>query len=684
MVDFKSLEISQENLKLEKESLESIENCLNNNKSFIFDTGAGAGKTYTLIETLKCIIESKGYELARHKQNILCITYTNNAANEIKNRLGNTRLAKVSTIHEAIWDIIKGYKTDLVEIHENKLLSEIEKNTENLQNEKWAEKYKNLSNEKQSNFRQIMQINKNLYYQNYNNKAEVFRENLQPLLEEDFSDILKNVANFKKIINAIYKIQDYQETLENIKQKKKRYTYVTYDARYNSDRLKYMYISHDTLLEYAHELIDKFDVLKQLIIDKYPFILVDEYQDTSAEVVEILESLYQYSREISHTFLISFYGDKKQKIYDSGIGELPENLRKNLNVVKKEFNRRSSPEIIRLSNRIRNDNLEQKSIYSNYPKGDIVVEYSSGKTNRDSLINELVEKWSITEENPLHCLELTNELVATQNGFNNIYDFFKNSPKYKDGMGYQNLNTQTLSTDISKLGNIQKQIIDILHLKKIINEKNTIVSSVIKDNIIQKISLSELQDIIQAFEKISANTFREYLKKLFEMRDENVKRILESLFNANFNDFNSLEMYISEELTNSKESLEKDDDSFENLFECFLDLNLTEFEKWYNFIYDDVKDIVIYHTYHSTKGLEYDNLLIFISNDFGRDKGYFTRLFTYLNNPDNIMGKDEKRKFEEAKNLFYVSVTRAKLNLAIFFLDETDGYKNALDDLFKN
>lgn len=75
-------------------------------KSFRFNAGAGAGKTYALIETLKYVTRNK-IAATNSPQKVACITYTNVAVNEIKNRLGNSDKVHVSTIHEMLWDIIK-------------------------------------------------------------------------------------------------------------------------------------------------------------------------------------------------------------------------------------------------------------------------------------------------------------------------------------------------------------------------------------------------------------------------------------------------------------------------------------------------------------------------------------------------------------------------------------------------
>ena len=85
-----------------------IVSCLKTKRNFLLSGGAGSGKTYTLIQTLHNVYESNA------NSRVACITYTNVAANEIKTRSPYSKLW-VSTIHDFLWDIIKGYQKNLIE-----------------------------------------------------------------------------------------------------------------------------------------------------------------------------------------------------------------------------------------------------------------------------------------------------------------------------------------------------------------------------------------------------------------------------------------------------------------------------------------------------------------------------------------------------------------------------------------
>ena len=123
---------SAELLEEEKQIQITINSHIDNFSHMKFDAGAGAGKTHALKESLLYIVNKYGDKLKYHNQQILCITYTNVATNEIKERIGNSSLVKVSTIHERIWELIKDYQKELVQIHQKIVSNELIENSNNI------------------------------------------------------------------------------------------------------------------------------------------------------------------------------------------------------------------------------------------------------------------------------------------------------------------------------------------------------------------------------------------------------------------------------------------------------------------------------------------------------------------------------------------------------------------------
>lgn len=676
MIDYKKLKISDTNRIKEQQIIDQIGQCIDDGFSWIFNAGAGSGKTYALVQSLKMLLDKKGPQFYIHGQKVLCITYTNAAADEIKERLGNTPLVLVSTIHERMWEIIGPYKDQLIKLHRTKLREAIIEKKEQLQEQSWAQAYRNLSEQQKNEL--LEKINsehvRDVFFQVCNSKAQTVRAAF-PEIAEEFPGLMKNIGNFTKIIRCLCSINSLDKALD--KTKRKTCPKVKYDPRLNTDRLSKMLISHDTLLEYSYLLISRNERLKQIICDKYPAVFVDEFQDTNPMVVKTISSIHHHALKIGHSFLVGYYGDIRQNIYDRGVGAKIFQLHKGLTPIQKEFNRRSSPKIIGVANLIRNDGLIQQSIYEKFPTSEVLCEVCPA-TARDEIVEKLCDRWKISIDNPLHCFELTNELVAKKSGFEDIYDFFKNCRYYKRGRNYELLRDHLLAQDETKLGDVQKLLFRLLDFKKKVQNDKTSINNLLQISRVHpdtksKFNIINIRALVDKLHSLSGETLASYLEKLFEfyqLGDDLYDECIRYTIAEEIDSLVSLKQYMLECLfVNADDAvltdLELQDSS--TSIDNFLNIKMDIFECWYDFINrTDKKSDIIYHTFHSTKGLEFDNVLILLTKKFGRDKEYFSSLLKTF--PEKIDAKYDSTEIGAARNLFYVAVTRATKKLCVAYL----------------
>ena len=676
MIDYKKLKISDTNRIKEQQIIDRIGQCIDDGFSWIFNAGAGSGKTYALVQSLKMLLDKKGPQFYIHGQKVLCITYTNAAADEIKERLGNTPLVLVSTIHERMWEIIGPYKDQLMKLHRTKLREAIIEKKEQLQEQSWAQAYRNLSEQQKNEL--LEKINSyhviDVFFQVFNSKAQTVRAAF-PEIAEEFPGLMKNIGNFTKIIRCLYSINSLAKALD--KTKRKTCPKVKYDPRLNTDRLSKMLISHDTLLEYSYLLISRNERLKQIICDKYPAVFVDEFQDTNPMVVKTISSIHHHALKIGHSFLVGYYGDIRQNIYDRGVGAKIFQLHKGLTPIQKEFNRRSSPKIIGVANLIRNDGLIQQSIYEKFPTSEVLCEVCPA-TARDEIVEKLCDRWKISIDNPLHCFELTNELVAKKSGFEDIYDFFKNCRYYKRGRNYELLRDHLLAQDETKLGDVQKLLFRLLDFKKKVQNDKTSINNLLQISRVHpdtksKFNIINIRALVDKLHSLSGETLASYLEKLFEfyqLGDDLYDECIRYTIAEEIDSLVSLKQYMLECLfVNADDAvltdLELQDSS--TSIDNFLNIKMDIFECWYDFINrTDKKSDIIYHTFHSTKGLEFDNVLILLTKKFGRDKEYFSSLLKTF--PEKTDAKYDSTEIGAARNLFYVAVTRATKKLCVAYL----------------
>lgn len=644
-MNYSALKISPENKKIENKILENVYECIASKQSFLYDTGAGAGKTYALKETLVYILKNNGRELTQLNQNILCITYTNVAVNEIKERLGNTSIVLVSTIHERIWNIIKRFQNELRSIHKEKLQYEIENINDFLKSDDQAKWYRDIDS---SSFNNILSNRIEEYYANYGKKAAEFKSDF---IQRYFSNFnITNVSSFKTTVGRLIHKQKYEKKLSEFDQTMKER--VKYDPKFNSDKLEKLIISHDTLLDYAYQLISKYEKLQKILADKYPYIFIDEYQDTNKKIIDLINLIKKQSEKIGKPICIGFFGDSKQNIYEDGIGSEIYSLVGDYQKIRNNFNRRSCSEIVNYANKIRNDLISQTSIFENFHTNNCKF---FNKTLDDDTIETIKHEWNISIDNKLHCFVLKNEMVAEKNSFKSVYDAFSSCTKFEQ------ISTELLSEDEFKLGPIELLFKRIIALKRNISNSKSLINGFIdlKDTDKNKLyKIIDIRNVVNKIKGIKGNVLSDYSQSFFETFKDDKNIIQYVLKDNSIESFENFKTKIAMTLFKNNENPNLD---------IFLNLKMDELDNWYKYITRNFEDKeVIYQTIHSSKGLQYDNVVISLEDDFAKDRKYFLRFFENYDCEDKLNGAD-KRKFLKAQNLLYVGFTRAIKNLFVYY-----------------
>src|SRR5690606_28984798 len=203
-------------------------------------------------------------------------------------------------------------------------------------------------------------------------------------------------------------------------------------------RIREGIISHDEILIVANYVFEKYPKLSDIVKDKYKFILIDEYQDTSKYVVEIFLTHFNKSKKKN---IIGFFGDAMQSIYDDGIGKLDDYKGEEdglVKEIKKEQNRRNPQKIIDLANQLRTDSIEQvPSKDDNAPNmvggvvkdGSVLFLYSSnGDIERVKKYLQDKSDWNFSNSKETKELNLTHNLIAGKAGFRALMDIYDSDP----------------------------------------------------------------------------------------------------------------------------------------------------------------------------------------------------------------------------------------------------------------
>ena len=497
-------------------------------------------------------------------------------------------------------------------------------------------------------------------------------------------DYITQVGDARKYIQNMYDLNKYQKCLDSIKNKKVDFTSIAYDPKSNQDKLHRMKISHDTLIDYSLQIVEQHDLLKKIIIHKYPYICIDEYQDTNEKVIRIIRLLKKYAELENYQLFVGFFGDHAQHIYgQAAIGrKIIDDLNNfNLKKIDKNFNRRSYQSIIDVINNIRGNDLQQVSISHDNPTGTVEFYHFNGNIEQsDSDFKvQIIRKFNsenTINDDKLHCLVLTNKLISNLEGFGAVSDFFTDNNQL---VNFNSYSTKFLSHDTTSLDQLALSLYRIIELYKIITSEKFQLSDLICTSMLgdENISLDDIAVFQQAIRAFSVGFEKaQTVSDLYDCINKE-KYNYDKLFcraidrNIRLRSEKGVKNYLADKLYTDY----GDDASINKLnnkFDIFLELPSKEIINYYNFISkkksNDRNSKVQYHTYHGTKGLEFDHVTLVMENDFGPmhqgGKNKFPRYFEAdsdaVDNDDNLTN---------TKNLLYVACSRAKKSLKIIYLD---------------
>jgi DNA helicase II / ATP-dependent DNA helicase PcrA len=266
-----------------------IADCLNPSapKSFFLFAGAGSGKTRSLVSALEHIQATWGDRLRRGGQRVGVITFTNAATDEIKRRIKFDPLFDVRTIHSFAWSLIDGLNHDIRTWLTAKITEDI--------HELHALEAKGRAS-----------------------KASTERK-------------LKIASSTKRL-----------EALPAIT----RFIYSPTGANRTRDSL-----NHAEVIQLTSHFLSSKPRMQSIFVGRYPILLVDESQDTSAALVD---ALFEVEAKKPGAFSLGLIGDMMQRIYSDGKEDLgKKNLPVEWQTPSKKMNHRCPTRIVALLNKVR-------------------------------------------------------------------------------------------------------------------------------------------------------------------------------------------------------------------------------------------------------------------------------------------------------------------------------------------
>ncbi len=320
--------------------------------------GPGSGKTRTIIAKIAYLLEN---ELAKPYE-ILVITFTNKAANEVKERLD---------------EILEGKPLNVFTYHG------------------WAARLLRIEAES-------LGINKDYRIIDISDRNKLIKKSLTELEKNDVSiaDLeLKEIAN---------RFDEYSLDANLIKEDAAKNTYfnkiIFLYKKYLQDKRHLNAFDFNDLLLEVHHAFKKFPDLREKYQNKYKYVFVDEFQDTNNLQYDIIK--YITTPESN----ITVVGDPDQNIYSWRGANIDINLNfnhhfKNTRTFILNTNYRSTPEIIKLSNNLIDHN-KNRIAFDNFPSkangSPVMIIAANSKEEEAWKVVQEIQKLRIEKHIPFH------------------------------------------------------------------------------------------------------------------------------------------------------------------------------------------------------------------------------------------------------------------------------------------
>ena len=584
--------------------------------------GAGSGKTTVLVNRIAYMMQNNGVS----PYNILAITFTNKAANEMKTRIE----AIIGSASEGMW--ISTFHSSCVRILRNCI--------------------------------DKIGFEKHFVIYDSDDTKTVIKDCLKELNLDDKIFSPKSVsAQLSKAKDELIGPEEYAlKNANDYRLSKIAQVYSLYQEKLKRNNA----LDFDDLIFFTVKILKENEDVLKIYQNKFKYIMVDEYQDTSTAQYMLISLLAAGTRNIC------VVGDDDQSIYrfrGANIRNILDFEKEfdDAKIIKLEQNYRSTKNILNAANAVIRNNNERKSktLWTGNDDGEAISLFTG--------YNEREEASFIAEE-----IERAVANGASYSDFAILYrtnvqsrviedTFVRNIIPHKILSGLRFYDRKEIKDIIAYLRVVLNPDDDV-SLMRIINEPKRGIGKTTMDKaaFLSGYHNKSLFKIISEPDKYpeiirSSSKFISFTNLIHDLRKlsktlELTKFIERVLYETGYATALELENTIESQtrLENIKEFIsvaaefEKNDD--EASFETFLE-NVTLISGIDT--YDESEDYVVMMTVHSAKGLEFPTVFL-----VGMEDGLFPSL-------KGTSEQGDMEDLEEERRLCYVAITRAKKKLYV-------------------
>jgi DNA helicase II / ATP-dependent DNA helicase PcrA len=572
-------------------------------RSFSLYAGAGSGKTRSLVKVLDYVRSKYRKRLILRGQRVGAITYTNAACDTIRERMDFDPLVVVSTIHSFAWDLIGAYHSDI---------------------------------------------------------REWLRKNLEGEIADLRSKQQKERSGSKASQERAVQVELKKRRLENL-DAVRRFTYSPTGEARGRDAL-----NHSEVIGATASLLKAKPTLQHILVGRFPILLIDESQDTIAELMEALLAVQQAHAE---RLCLGLFGDMMQRIYGHGMAGLQEAIPDDWARPAKQMNHRCPLRVIELINRIREetDGLRQTGRTDKREGVARLFVLPNSVSDKLSAESRVAERMSALtgdsgwkpEQKDFKTLILEHHMAARRLGFSGLFEPLYRVDRYRTGLLEGSLpGLRFFGEEILPLVLAQRQGLRF-EAARVVRR----YSPLLFPEGLKAMTGSQLDRLDQAKKAVDAlkqlwngggqPTFMDVLKLV---RDEQLFEIPETL--------ESVLSGANAESQGSNEALTDEDGEEDGELSAWNDVMGKPFDEvalYQKYISDKSE----FGTHQGVKGLQFSRVLVIASDEEARGFMFsYEKLFGVKKGQKR--GQEEKEtSIDRTRRLFYVTCSRAESSLAI-------------------
>ena len=579
--------------------------------------GAGSGKTKVLTHKIAYLIGEKQVK----PWNILAITFTNKAANEMKERISNlvgdvAADIWMGTFHSICVRILRRF-IDRIGFDSSFIIFDT------------------------SDQRTLV-------------KACIKSIGLDDKMFTDRS-VLSEISNAK---NEMLEPEQYAVKANgDFRKEKIALVYEMYQKRLKENNA----IDFDDIINYTIKILMENEDILEYYSDKFKYVLVDEYQDTNKAQFTLVTML------ASKNGNITVVGDNDQGIYSFRGADISNILNferdfPGTKIIKLEQNYRCTGNILKAANAVikNNEVTYKKELWTENDTGNLPRVYSaSNEYDEGTYIAEQIEHLKREEYYKYSDFAVLYRMNTQSRAIEDILR--RENIPYKIIGGLKFYERKEIKDIISYLRLIQNPV-DNLSLKRIINEPKRGIGKTSLDKI-EEISNNtgvSMYEIIEHADQYGLNRVflnsREFVNCIEELRSKKDEMKISELIKETLKKSGYTKALENENTIEAENRIENLDEFLTVAIEFeeeVADNKLSDFLEGITLSSDidnmeETEETVTLMTLHSAKGLEFP--VVFL---VGMEEGIFP----------GYKSISEPKELEEERRLCYVGITRAKENL---------------------